>query len=425
MGKPKWVIAVLLAGIMLTGYGGLCGKKDSDSGSSAPQVTPTNPPAFAYAIAIDATYMYVVGADQTPGNQQWRIEKRNLSDSSLVASFGTAGVVTSNPSTATDIAYAMAIDATYLYVVGSDESAGVGNSQWRIEKRNLSDGALVAAFDTDGIVTSNPSSMSDYASAIAIDATYLYVVGVDYGPGETQWRIEKRNLSDGALVAAFDTDGIVTSNPSTSTDRANAIVIDASSMYVAGIDSSSGPNDTQWRIEKRNLSDGALDAGFGTGGVRTSDPSTGWEEAFAIARDATDMYVVGSDRFPGNEQWRIEKRNLTDGSLVAGFGTAGVVKVNPTDLPNYATNIAIDATYMYVVGLDYQGLGNAQWRIEKRNLSDGALVTSFGTGGVVTSDPGPYVDAANALAIGATSLYVVGYDTATGTQQWRIEKIGK
>ena len=42
--------------------------------------------------------MYVAGTDQSPGNNQWRIEKRLLSTGALDASFGTGGVVTNNPS---------------------------------------------------------------------------------------------------------------------------------------------------------------------------------------------------------------------------------------------------------------------------------------------------------------------------------------
>jgi hypothetical protein len=99
-------------------------------------------------------------------------------------------MVTSNPSTSTDYAFAITIDSTYMYVVGYDSLSG--NVQWRVEKRNLSDGALVSGFGTGGVVTSNPSTSMDSASAIAIDSTYMYVVGFDESAGNRRWRIEKR-----------------------------------------------------------------------------------------------------------------------------------------------------------------------------------------------------------------------------------------
>jgi hypothetical protein len=105
------------------------------------------------------------------------------------------------------IAYSVAVDSTGIYVVGYDSSPG--NSQWRIEKRSLNDGSLIWS------VTSNPSSGSDSANSVAVDSTGIYVVGYDYAPGNYQWRIEKRNLNDGSLIWS------ITSNPSSGDDLLN------------------------------------------------------------------------------------------------------------------------------------------------------------------------------------------------------------
>ena len=111
-------------------------------------------------------------------------------------------VQTSNPSSGSDIARAVAVDSTGLYVVGYDKSPG--DYQWRIEKRRLDDGTII------WVQTSNPSSGSDIACAVAVDSTGLYVVGYDYSPGDYQWRIEKRRLDDGTTI------WVQTSNPSSS-----------------------------------------------------------------------------------------------------------------------------------------------------------------------------------------------------------------
>ena len=42
-----------------------------------------------------------------------------------------------------------------------------GNNQWRIEKRDIITGALVTAFETDGVVESNSSLDHDYVNSIA------------------------------------------------------------------------------------------------------------------------------------------------------------------------------------------------------------------------------------------------------------------
>ena len=97
----------------------------------------------------------------------------------------------------------------------------------------------------------------------------------------------------------------------------------------------------------------------------------GHDQAYGIAMDSTAMYVVGFDASPaGDWRWRIEKRSLADGSLVPAFGTGGVVTSNPGTNYNEwdeAHSIAVDSTAMYVIGTDHSfGIFNEQWRIEKR-----------------------------------------------------------
>jgi hypothetical protein len=53
---------------------------------------------YARSVAVDSTGIYVVGVDSIPGNQEWRIEKRNLNDGSLIWS------ITTNPSSGSDSA---------------------------------------------------------------------------------------------------------------------------------------------------------------------------------------------------------------------------------------------------------------------------------------------------------------------------------
>jgi len=85
----------------------------------------------ASKVTIDSTGIYIVGSDSSPGvdNYQWRIEKRSLTDGSPI------WAQTNNPSTGDDTAGGVAVDGTGVYIVGSDESPG--NREWRIEKRDL------------------------------------------------------------------------------------------------------------------------------------------------------------------------------------------------------------------------------------------------------------------------------------------------
>jgi len=326
----------------------------------------------ANAIAIDGAYMYVAGEDYTGDNYRWRIEKRRLSNLSLDLDFGIDGVVISDPSGNNDAAFGIAIDGTHMYVVGSDRSLGASDAQWRIEKRACSDGSL------EDVTVVNFSVDDDIPYAIAVDSTSMYVVGYDRIPGSSnkpgkgnkgssssnaEWRIEKRSLSDLSVL------GSVNSNPTDDFDTARGIAIDGTHMYVIGSDEL-GFFDTRWHIEKRDLSDLlSLNLSFGTDGIITED--YGYDDRpTAIAIDGTHMYVAGFSSDPGSggdTAWRIEKRLLSDGSLVEAV-------VNDIDSENNdrAFAIAVDTSYMYVAGY-FTNFSLPDWRIVKRELSDLSL----------------------------------------------------
>ena len=199
----------------------------------------------AFAIDVSGGAMYLVGSDVTPGNNEWRIEKRNLSNGSLVYA------TTTNPSSGNDFAAAVALNTASgtMYIAGRDTAPG--DAQWRIESRNLSDGSLVYA------TTSNPSGNIDIPGGIAVDTAS----GVMYAAGRTDagWRVEKRLLSSGAFVTAFGTDGVLTSDPSANVDGANAVVLGAGGgdIYAGGFDAVFGASDRQWRLERRDTADGS------------------------------------------------------------------------------------------------------------------------------------------------------------------------
>src|SRR3990172_269201 len=295
--------------------------------------------------------MYVVGAETGPNG---RIEKRRLFSGALQAGFDTDGII--NGASASQQAEDIAIDGTYMYVVGSDDGGG---GTWGIEKRRLDTGALETAFDVDGVIT---ETIGGTALGVAIDATHMYVVGSD----SAGLRIEKRSLADGSLDTAFSTDGIVTGEGG---DAANEIAIDSTYLYVVGDESPRG--DLDWRIEKRRLDDGTLDSSFDGDGVVSSP---GGYRAFQVGLDATYLYVVGDDEAAGSGNWRIEKLRQDTGALDAGFGTAGVVTSAP--LSESARDVAVipggSNTGLYVVGND----GGPDLRIEKRLISDGSLILS-------------------------------------------------
>lgn len=388
----------------------------------------------ATAISTGAA-LYVAGWDEIPGpsNSEWRIEKRHPQLATLDPTFGSSGVISSDPSTGADQLLALVQDGVYLYAVGFDTSPG--DRQWRIEKRQMSDGALDSNFGIGGVITSNPSSGSDEATAVFLYGPSIYVLGMDEasGVGDSQWRIEKRQKSDGTLVTSFGTAGVVTSNPSIGPDGVSAVAWDGSSPIVAGYDSV--PGNRRWRIEKRRGSDGALETGFGSSGLIVNNPSAGSDEIRGLyvyagsLGNPSAVFVVGDDESAavGDSQWRVEKRDLFSGSLLSGFGAGGLLLVNPSAGADELRAIG-RATYptnaICLVGCDASpnpALLDRRWRIEMRYEGTGALVTSYGQGGVVTSDPSPGDDVPLATSGGT---WLAGFDMGglgSPKARWRLE----
>ena len=346
---------------------------------------PSGSDEHATAICADGTYIYIAGYDWSPGHLQWRIQKRNKSDGSVV------WTVTENPSTSNDNLLSITCDDSYIYLGGYDSSPGY--EQWRIQKRNKSDGSIVWT-KTDIPVVS-------IVYAITCDDTYIYAVGLDRSPGDGQWRIEKRYKSDGSVVWTKHF------NPSSDDEGAYHITSDNDYIYITGGYYVGFAND-QCIIQKRNKSDGFIVWEV------TENPSDYYDSCGDIVCDDTYLYTAGHDSSNGgrwDDQWRIQKWYKSDGSLV---WTMTEDLSSSYDTP-YA--ITSDDNYIYVCGRDSSpGYFNFQWRIQKRNKLDGSVVWTE------TENPGSGEDYPFAITSDSTYIYLAGCDSSQGDEQWRIQK---
>ena len=341
-------------------------------------------------IAADSSALYILIGG-------WQIQKLDLSDGTPVAAFGAGGVVTSARSAR--IAVALAVDSVAMYVLGTEQDIiDREPPRWRIEKRNLSDGSLVPAFGTGGVLSWSING-GNKPSAIVVDSTNIYVAGPDPVTPfsiDWQWRIEKRDKSTGDFGAGG---GVILNNPSPNHERPVALAVDSTALYVIGTDRTTGVD--QGRIEKRDLITLALVPGFGSRGVIVSNENAHrW-----IAVDSTGLYVAGTLSDRGIARWRVEKRDIADGTMDGQFGTGGVI-MSPAGQLRKLGDLALDSTALYLVGNDPGFRG--QWRTEKRSFDDGTLVATFGTGGIVLSpDTSPSVGGPQ-IALSADSIYVGG-----------------
>ncbi|MEK9154723.1 MAG: prepilin-type N-terminal cleavage/methylation domain-containing protein [Patescibacteria group bacterium] len=363
-----------------------------------------------YDIAV-SDLIYPVGSQMNASVKYlWRMEGRDISDGGLI----WAQTVDPNPSLY-DEPWAVVIDSDYMYVAGYDKITT--NTEWRIEKRRLTDGSLTGGWQQ----VSNPTGFNDYLYAITQDSAYLYLAGSDGPNFNHQWRIEKRRKSDGDLERSvvFDLSG--------NDDEATSIIVDGSYIYVGGYDKTLGGNNARWRVERRMTSDLSLDTSWAASGIwlRGEDLTVNDDMIEGLAIDSGGLYAGGNKKPTLTDgAWHIVKINPTGNGIIweaesnpASFGGA----LGGED--DQLKDIAIDSSGIYAVGYDNYPRNNNpsnddyQWRVEKRNLANGNLIWEQ------TDNQSPSNEKALAVAVDSTAVYAAGYEMIDSTYAgWRIEK---
>jgi hypothetical protein len=294
-----------------------------------------------------------------------------------------------------------------------------------------------------------PNNRDAGAEGVAVDDTGIYVVGYDSAPYNEQWRIEKRRLNGSILW-------VQTLNPpGYSRDMAFDVALDDTGLYVAGYDNVLGMPNSRWRIEKRHLENGTIIW------TKISNPSSGNDIPWGVTVHNSGLYVAGFDSSPGNNQWRIEKRDPATGNSLwnrtrnlsasddeangiaadcSGIYVVGEyvpegetvsywriekIAFNGTSLWNQSHNlygysggargVAVDDSGLYVVGYTYIASGDGVWVTEKRDLETGGLIWNQ------TSNPkvGNSDDKATGIAVDTSGVYAIGYKN---NQVWVMEK---
>jgi len=359
---------------------------------------PSNDIDYLKSITVHESGVYIVGNDLQLGNSQWRIEKRSSESGNLI------WVVTQNYSDFSDSANDVIADFSGVYIVGNSGE----KPEWKIEKRDIKEGNLIWSV----------TSALGMANSVISDDTGIYVGGYDKTLGNAQWRIEKRDKTNGELIWE------VTSNPSEWFDTVKSMAIDKTGIYLVGIESKEKESFQLWRIEKRNLNDGSLIW------VATSNPGV-INNVYSVVVDEKGLYISGTEATKtqntliGKSLWRIEKRSIVDGNLI------WVVNSNvesETESAEGPVLLAIDGTGLYVVG-NYLISGlDSEWRIEKRNPNDGSLISLH------TLNYSKGSDIPRSIAIDDSGIYIGGIDNQPDDRfpgrlffkktdlEWRIEK---
>lgn len=260
---------------------------------------------------------------------------------------------------------------------------------------SLAPGSLDPNFSADGKATTDFSS-SEVGNAVVVQADGKIVAAGAFNNGANYDFAVFRYNADGSLDTSFDGDGKVITSVGSSQDSAAAVAIQADGKIVAAGHSSIDGVSAIFALVRYNA-DGSLDASFGTGGkVITAVPYSAIYE-IAIQPDGKIIAAGQSYNDTTYTDFTLARYN-PNGALDTSFGAGGIVT---TDFGIYesAYSVAIQADGKIVAAghRDDGEFGFSNFVLARYN-ADGSLDTSFDTDGrVITTFDG--TGSANAVAI--------------------------
>src|SRR5258708_2356669 len=392
-----------------------------DAGFSGGAVfTKIDPSEFEYALAAALQSGKIIAPGQSVLAGQGVIALvRYNADGSLDTGFGSSGIVRTAVPSVNAVATAVVVQpgappaADKILVAGSTFDPSTGNTGI-VLARYTANGTLDAGF-AGGFVSApiGPGTSVDNAS-LALQGDGSIVVAGATTAGDF---VLRRYDSNGVLDSNFGTNGTVTTHVGPSA-MGPAIALQSGKIVAAGASGSfaSPPlNGVLVRYNTNGTPD--LTFGGGTGMVFTDTvpSSNNFANAVAVQTPGDKIFVAGHAfvDFAADTSDIILLRYDADGTPDTGFGTNGAVVTDLGAFDN-AFSVALypDPDNRIVVSGN-TGSGAAVSAAVLRFTPNGALDTTFGTGGIVTASPtGPSAAAsANAVLVQPDrSVVVVGYD---------------
>ncbi len=335
---------------------------------------------------------------------------------SLDTTFGTTGKVTTSMGPGADKIYALALQPDGKIVAGGIQNITGIDNDFALARYNP-DGSLDTTFGTGGKVTTPIGNGDDQLKAILIQSDGKIVASGPTDSDPTTSVIFDAALvrynTDGSLDTSFGTAGIVTSRfgPPGYLFVVNAIGIQSDNkLVVAGI-YNGGANGNEF-FAIRYTSTGALDNSFGSGGVVFTSFGTSSDTCYGMTIQPDGKIVLcGTAIVPGLQPDFALARYNTDGSLDTTFGTGGLVT---TDFGNgYSENgnkVTIQPDGKLILAGFIYGT-STDYALARYN-PDGSLDTAFGTGGKVTTGIGTLQDyGASVLLQTDNKIIVSGYSS--------------
>jgi uncharacterized delta-60 repeat protein len=283
-----------------------------------------------------------------------------------------------------------ALAGNKLLVVGRQGDPAAGTSQYVLKRFNA-DGSADLSFGKGGVaVSAIGQNDAAFAVVVADDGSILIAGGKNGDLTVTRFK------ANGSLEGKFGKGGQVVVDLGAANDRGLGIALSADgSVVVVGVTGTQG-------VVVKLTARGELDAGFGVGGVITTDNTTG--SALSGVAILGDGRVVAGGSVGGQV---VVYRFLPNGFADATFGGSGRVVVAGlsarTDLGDADTTVSVALQGDKVL---VSGRSGGDFAVARLN-ADGSLDGSF-SGGIATIDLGGDDDADQIIVQGSGQILVVG-----------------
>jgi uncharacterized delta-60 repeat protein len=289
-----------------------------------------------------------------------------------------------------------------IVVAGFTNQTTQGDDDFALLRYN-SDGSLDTSFGINGIVTTDFNGY-DTANRVMLQSDGKIVVAgqnfnfiTDTTFGSDDFALSRYN-SDGSLDTSFGINGQVITDVNGSSNSGYGSILQSDGKIVvvgdAYYDGSTTPTSTSDFSLSRYTSDGSLDTSFGTGGIVTTNITTGdldssYDVAYSVVQQSDGKIVVVGDAtlFSGSYSDFALSRYSSDGSLDTSFGINGIVTTDFKGSDDTGYSVIQQSDGKIVVAGDTYDTSTSQTDFAlSRYNSDGSLDTSFGISGIVTTD---------------------------------------
>ncbi|HEY6330231.1 MAG TPA: delta-60 repeat domain-containing protein [Blastocatellia bacterium] len=347
---------------------------------------------------------------------------RYNTDGSLDTTFGTGGKVTTDFFGGTDAISGIVIQPDglivvcgYAFEVTPPQTPEVSN--FALARYNV-DGTLDSTFGTGGKVTTGFSGSIDQGFGLALQSNGQIVVAgkAEFPTTMDDFALARYN-ADGSLDTTFGSGGKVTTDFFGGQDTAFGVVIQSDGAIVAGGEEENLAGTEGEFALARYDTNGSLDSSFGSAGKVTTSFFGNFDEVLDLALqsngqivaggfDSTDAAPMVSFNFSPSNNFALARYN-SDGSLDSTFGTGGKVTTDVGSMDR-AVGLAIQTNGDLVAGgLSFNSSSTMEFALARYTTS-GALDTTFGTGGEVTTEFDGFGDKILRVAIDASGNIVAG-----------------